>query len=885
MEGGDPGTSFKDLPPSCIVNIFSRLAPTECAAAACVNLLWSQVAAEDSLWKPHLAADYATNSCSSYDGAAAASYKAAYSSWRSHYADVHGPLLARALAAWSKVRAWLGQHSPRILETLNPGASEAEVTAAEAALGHPLPSAMRVIYRVHNGQTLLIEQQSCEEGPPADLLMGMFGTTAFYDHVTSTQLAPLDKLVRVTRLLRSMRPLGAGQTMLTQSEVVYAHSFRMSDKLCVVDCSTGAVALKLANRDWPIAPPQDTYPGACDGMLRWFEEYASRLSAGMYCTCAGEAAIADAGLNEGQAISLFPQTYPHAATAITKGVKVTWSSVLVPQESRQGRLMFAYKVAFSLLTPQQQQDTLTQLAAQQSAWQQRLTQQQQQRSAAAAVADVAPAGPAIEQQQQQQGGSHAGSAHAAAAAAGGSGVEGSTSPGSKPYRQAVLCGSCDASAGAAAVPPVLGKPVPWSGIAAGAADDGGSSGGSSGSGPNRVLWLLVLHSPGPMDPPAAESADAAEAAAAAAAAQIDDEFAGFKLKGGPVSGRSAANIPGPLPRYGSAGGLHYMLTAAPASQVVGVCRSKPLSLQPLDVLDRDTEPAAVGCVLGQLKRLQDEAGPGGLPPQVDLRSELKDLKLSFDLSQLLVLRGRLTEEAAALTPHGCPGTPPQAALVRSEGLLRRRLQELSHDLSDASLQQMPEFHQRVSVLQQLGYVSPDGTVTLKGRAACEINSTQDELLSTELLFRGLLSGMAPEEAVALMSALVFQEKSDVQPELPPRLADGWGSLQALAVELAQLQGAAGLPLTPEDYCREVLHPGLMQVVYEWARGTPFSAITPLTDVMEGSIVRAVVRLDQCCRELMDAARVMGDTALFALMEAASGMIRRDIVFAASLYVA
>lgn len=37
---------------------------------------------------------------------------------------------------------------------------------------------------------------------------------------------------------------------------------------------------------------------------------------------------------------------------------------------------------------------------------------------------------------------------------------------------------------------------------------------------------------------------------------------------------------------------------------------------------------------------------------------------------------------------------------------------------------MPEFHQRVGILQTLGYVSPDGTVTLKGRAACEINSTQ-----------------------------------------------------------------------------------------------------------------------------------------------------------------
>lgn len=409
---------------------------------------------------------------------------------------------------------------------------------------------------------------------------------------------------------------------------------------------------------------------------------------------------------------------------------------------------------------------------------------------------------------------------------------------------------------------------------------GGSS--SSGSGPNRVLWLLVLHNPGPMDPPAAEATDAA----ATAAAQIEDEFAGFKLKGGgPTAGRSTANVPGPLPRYGTAAGLHYMITAAPAQQVVGVCKARLSSLAPLDVLDDSKgTAAAITAALQQLKKIQDESGPA-LPPQLDLRVEVKDVKLSFDLAQVLAARSRMQEEAAALTPHGCPGTPTQVALVRSEGVLRRRLQELSHDLSDASLQQMPEFHQRVGVLQQLGYVSPDGTVTLKGRAACEINSTQDELLSTELLFRGVLAGLSPEEAVALMSALVFQEKSDVEPELPARLSSSWKSLQALAVELAELQGAAGLPVSPEEYCREVLHPGLMQVVYEWARGTPFSAITPLTDVLEGSIVRAVVRLDQCCRELMDAARVMGDTALFALMEAASGQIRRDIVFAASLYVA
>jgi antiviral helicase SKI2 len=82
-----------------------------------------------------------------------------------------------------------------------------------------------------------------------------------------------------------------------------------------------------------------------------------------------------------------------------------------------------------------------------------------------------------------------------------------------------------------------------------------------------------------------------------------------------------------------------------------------------------------------------------------------------------------------------------------------------------------------------------------------------------------------------------------------------------------------------------MHVGLMQVVYEWARGTPFDAICGLTDVMEGSIVRCVVRLDQACRELMDAARVMGNTQLFQQMQAASAAIKRDVVFAASLYVA
>jgi superfamily II RNA helicase len=47
----------------------------------------------------------------------------------------------------------------------------------------------------------------------------------------------------------------------------------------------------------------------------------------------------------------------------------------------------------------------------------------------------------------------------------------------------------------------------------------------------------------------------------------------------------------------------------------------------------------------------------------------------------------------------------------------------------------------------------------QGRVACEVN-TGDELLCTEIIFSGILADLSPAEAVALLSALVFQVRSN-----------------------------------------------------------------------------------------------------------------------------
>lgn len=96
-------------------------------------------------------------------------------------------------------------------------------------------------------------------------------------------------------------------------------------------------------------------------------------------------------------------------------------------------------------------------------------------------------------------------------------------------------------------------------------------------------------------------------------------------------------------------------------------------------------------------------------------------------------------------------------MIRSEKVLTQRLSVMVKRLSNDSLAQLPEFHQRVGVLQRLGYLDADRIVTLKGRVACELNSG-DELAATELVYGGVLTDLEPEEAVALLSALVFQAR-------------------------------------------------------------------------------------------------------------------------------
>ncbi|MCO5612956.1 hypothetical protein L7F22_067229 [Adiantum nelumboides] len=237
-------------------------------------------------------------------------------------------------------------------------------------------------------------------------------------------------------------------------------------------------------------------------------------------------------------------------------------------------------------------------------------------------------------------------------------------------------------------------------------------------------------------------------------------------------------------------------------------------------------------------------------------------------------RGDVGGDFRPRVPHDArPQAPRGRNLVLENEALRRK---------SGATARLPAAHRGS---QKLRFIDPvSESVLLKGRVACEINSA-DELVLTELVLDNVFGDYSPEEVVALLSVFVFQERQPEGQESEPfkegtKLEQGYETILKTAERVEQVQSTQRVNF---DNFETKLKTGLVNVVYEWARGVPFEKITEMTEVAEGTIVRVITRLDETCREVRDAARVIGDADLFEKMEVCQQLIRRDIVFAVSMH--
>ncbi|KAK5810211.1 rRNA-processing arch domain-containing protein [Linnemannia elongata] len=199
-----------------------------------------------------------------------------------------------------------------------------------------------------------------------------------------------------------------------------------------------------------------------------------------------------------------------------------------------------------------------------------------------------------------------------------------------------------------------------------------------------------------------------------------------------------------------------------------------------------------------------------------------------------------------------------------------------------AIAQLDELKCRKRVLRRLGYTSSSDVIEMKGRVACEITSG-DELLLTEMIFNGAFNDLTVEQTVALLSCFVFQEKSDNVPALREELATPLRLMQEAARKIAKTSQECKLAVDEEEYVAK-FRSELMDVVFAWANGARFSQICKMTDAFEGSIIRAFRRLEELLRQMATASKSIGNTELESKFAAGIVCIKRDIIFASSLYL-
>ncbi|KAF9172099.1 ATP-dependent RNA helicase mtr4 [Mortierella sp. AD011] len=215
--------------------------------------------------------------------------------------------------------------------------------------------------------------------------------------------------------------------------------------------------------------------------------------------------------------------------------------------------------------------------------------------------------------------------------------------------------------------------------------------------------------------------------------------------------------------------------------------------------------------------------------------------------------------------------------------MTNKIKSVKKQIVDANaIAQLDELKCRKRVLRRLGFTSNSDVIEMKGRVACEITSG-DELLLTEMIFNGAFNDLTVEQTVALLSCFVFQEKAEGNSGLREELATPLRLMQEAARKIAKTSQDCKLSLDEEEYVQS-FRSELMDVVYAWANGARFSQICKMTDVFEGSIIRAFRRLEELLRQMSAAAKSIGNTELESKFAAGIVCIKRDIIFANSLYL-
>jgi ATP-dependent RNA helicase HelY len=230
-------------------------------------------------------------------------------------------------------------------------------------------------------------------------------------------------------------------------------------------------------------------------------------------------------------------------------------------------------------------------------------------------------------------------------------------------------------------------------------------------------------------------------------------------------------------------------------------------------------------------------------------------------------------DLSRLPCHRCPHRADQERLLKRSDRVRQALEGRGQTLRELERSYWEQFLRVVEVLHHFEYLT-DSTLSPEGRLIASLRH-DNELAVARVAFSGLLEGLQPAEAAALLSCLVEEPREtetlfarELLRRLP-HLRRRVQALESLAEEVARVQQNRRVILPVS------MHTTYLAVTYEWTAGEEDWAqlIRNFFGGHEGDLI-------DLCRQLIDSPEL--PEALRSCLTQAVRMLDRGIVLESAL---
>lgn len=190
----------------------------------------------------------------------------------------------------------------------------------------------------------------------------------------------------------------------------------------------------------------------------------------------------------------------------------------------------------------------------------------------------------------------------------------------------------------------------------------------------------------------------------------------------------------------------------------------------------------------------------------------------------------------------------------------------------------------IDVLKEDKYINDD-KITTKGIIAMGINECQ-ELVFTEMLFKGLLDKLEFPEIVGVLSVFINEKDQSGEEryisdlKIPKNMINVLKEIKNISEYFINLEEKKELYIG-SDY---KLYFDFIEPSYIWASGKSINEVYQYTNVYDGNFVKAIMRINNICENLMDVCKSIEKYDLCSKLENYNQILIRDITSINSLYV-